>query len=388
MTKKILIKRSRSKPSARRALAFRLVVLALAIGAIGVFGFLNKNILAQSWSEPTGAPPSNNATGPVWAQNSLAQTGNFWLSGKGRLDTSGIGDATCQGAKVCLADSTGGYGLVSEMTSGTGGAGPAVYAQGNAGFGIYASSTSNYAGDFVGNVYVSGTLNAGTALQVNSTNVCLSDGTNCPPTSASTLVLTNAKYSYTAAPPATACSSEFGSNYKNASILDLLVNMNNSTIVHHPNMVGFVDGDFLVTTQNSYNNGYSVNTSVSGTTYTVGDFSSGTFASTEQVLCVRKNAPVEFTAATYSNGSAPPATACSSEYGANYKDASALDLSLRVGRYATIKTNSSYSPAQYEFLTTTVNNNSRYGAYITASDIYPELNSFSSSVACVNNTAR
>jgi len=181
MIKKTLIKRSGPKRSAKNFLMFRLAAFVVLLGVFAVFGLLGKNTLAQSWSEPPNGsiPPANNVSGPVWTQNSLVQTGNFWLSGKGRLDASGTGDATCQGAKVCLADSTGGYGLVSEMTSGTGGAGPAVYAQGNAGFGIYASSTSNYAGDFVGNVYVTGTLNAATALQVNGTNVCLADGTHC-----------------------------------------------------------------------------------------------------------------------------------------------------------------------------------------------------------------
>jgi len=179
MTKKTLIKRSGRKKSAKNFLMFRLVTVAVLVSAFAVFGFLAKNTMAQSWSEPTAAPPAGNVSAPVWTQNALVQTGNFWVSGKGRFDTSGTGDATCQGAKVCLADGTGGYGLVSEMTSGTGGAGPAVYAQGNAGFGIYASSTSNYAGDFVGNVYVTGTLNAATDLQVNGTQVCLSNGTHC-----------------------------------------------------------------------------------------------------------------------------------------------------------------------------------------------------------------
>ena len=93
MTKKTLIKRSGSKRSAKNFLMFRLAAVAVLVGVFAIFGFSVKDTLAQLWSEPTGIPPTNNATGPVWAQNSMVQNGDFWLSGKGRFDASGIGDA-------------------------------------------------------------------------------------------------------------------------------------------------------------------------------------------------------------------------------------------------------------------------------------------------------
>jgi len=177
MNKKTLKKRSISKRSAKRFFYFRLAGAALVVGVFAVFGLIGKNSLAQSWSEPTGAPPSNNVSAPIWNQTSSAQAGSFYVSGKGRFDTTGTGDAYCTSGKVCgvdAASSGGSNGVVGESNTGYG-----VYASSTSNYGLYASSGTTYAGYFLGNVYVNGTMNAVNGLQVNGTNVCLSNGTNC-----------------------------------------------------------------------------------------------------------------------------------------------------------------------------------------------------------------
>ena len=83
---------------------FRLTVAGTLVGIFALFGFLDKNTLAQTWSEPVNSPPQGQVAGPVWAQNSSAQTGGLYLNGKARFDTTGSADAFCTSAKVCAVD--------------------------------------------------------------------------------------------------------------------------------------------------------------------------------------------------------------------------------------------------------------------------------------------
>jgi hypothetical protein len=190
MTKKSKIKRSGLIQSKNRFLVFRLVVVGGLVGLFALFGFLDKNTLAQTWSEPTNNPPLGQVTGPVWAQSSTAQTGSLYVNGQGRFDTSGITDTYCTNAKVCGATVWTSAGTGSAL-AGDSYAGYGVYAVSDTGIGLYAqtSNTSTYAGQFAGNVYVGGgglgigaapsvTYPLNVSGQVNATGYCLSSG-NC-----------------------------------------------------------------------------------------------------------------------------------------------------------------------------------------------------------------
>jgi len=177
MNKKTLKKRSKSKRAVKSFLYFRLAVAAMVAGVFVVLGMIGNNSLAQSWSEPTSAPPLNNASAPIWNQTSTAQTAGFYISGRGRFDTTGTGDVYCTNGKVCgvdAASSGGSNGAVGESNTGYG-----MYASSVSNYGLVASSGTSYAGYFLGNVYVNGIMNAVNGLQVNGTNVCLADGTHC-----------------------------------------------------------------------------------------------------------------------------------------------------------------------------------------------------------------
>jgi len=145
MINKPLINRSGSTKSRNNFLIFRLTVAGTLVGIFALFGFLDKNTLAQTWSEPVNSPPQGQVAGPVWAQNSSAQTGGLYLNGKARFDTTGSADAFCTSAKVCAVDNAAAYGLTGESGSGYG-----LYATSGSGVAVYGASTSGYAGYFNG----------------------------------------------------------------------------------------------------------------------------------------------------------------------------------------------------------------------------------------------
>jgi hypothetical protein len=152
MTKKLLIKRSEPKRSKNSFLIFRVAAIVVIVGVFAVFGFAVKNTLALSWSEPATNPPDlTGINGPVWAQTAASQTGGLWVTGKGRFDTAGTGDANCTGAKLCGVDNAAVIGLSGESATGVG---------------LYASSgsASSYAGAFNGNVYLYPTYKLGVGV--------------------------------------------------------------------------------------------------------------------------------------------------------------------------------------------------------------------------------
>jgi hypothetical protein len=152
MTKKPLIKRFGSVRPKNAFLIFRVAAIVVIVGVFAVFGFAVKNTLALSWSEPATNPPDlTGINGPVWAQTAASQTGGLWVTGKGRFDTAGTGDANCTGAKLCGVDNAAVIGLSGESATGVG---------------LYASSgsASSYAGAFNGNVYLYPTYKLGVGV--------------------------------------------------------------------------------------------------------------------------------------------------------------------------------------------------------------------------------
>jgi len=145
MTNKPLINRSGSTKSRNNFLIFRLTVAGALVGIFALFGFLDKNTLAQTWSEPVNSPPLGQVTGPVWAQGSIAQPGSLYINGKARFDTNGTADAFCTSAKVCAVDNGATYGLTGESSTGYG-----LYATSASGVAVYGASTSGYGGYFNG----------------------------------------------------------------------------------------------------------------------------------------------------------------------------------------------------------------------------------------------
>jgi hypothetical protein len=86
--------------------------------AVGVFCFLiiaglaiaSVKVLAQTWQEPTTPPPGANIAPPIWNQNAAAQTGNFWITGNGKLGGQMDAASYCINGASCITSWPAGGG--------------------------------------------------------------------------------------------------------------------------------------------------------------------------------------------------------------------------------------------------------------------------------------
>ncbi len=198
-TKKTALRRSKTTKRGYRAwrLGLSLFLLTVAVS----LALAGKEVWAQVWSEPTAAPPGDNAPAPIWNidVSGTAQAGGFNIAGSGRVEStlfvnSNPASGGCSGVGLCVWETTtngifsrsdSGVGVYGYSVSGNGiyginesASSPAMYGVASStaatAIGVMGASANGYGGWF------SGKLNATGEITQNGVKVCLADGTNCP----------------------------------------------------------------------------------------------------------------------------------------------------------------------------------------------------------------
>ncbi len=256
-----------------------------------------------------------------------------------KLDVNGVINA----ANGAQGFGTTSYGIYGASTSGAGVGGVST-----SGYGVYGSSSSSYAG------YFNGPLNATGAITQNGVDVCLENGTNCPVASAGSdaaplqytrgLVATNA----TLATKDSQCVSEFGANYRAASIGTIAAYYSGRAYTGtYTDALNYRNGTKatlgLDSKANSrvetYGGYYSSMTNGSGSTsstYTGGGIQETVYPTsvtdTYPVICEYKANQLIFTRAVTAVNStlATKDAQCTNELGSQYRTASLLDITSRI----------------------------------------------------------